>query len=203
MSSYAILQDVSRELRQRMFDALEEAPDSDLGFASVEQDITLAPPRDTMQGSPRLSLFLYHIEPDGTLRNQRPPSDGNDALRFPPFALNLRYLITPLDDEEDQNQLVLGRVLQFLHDHPMLESVNGTALGSSYGGASPELRLTFEPLSMEQLSHIWSALSTGYRLSITYAVRVVAVDSARPVTPARRVIDKHTVIGVMEQQGKQ
>jgi hypothetical protein len=199
MSSYTILQDTSLELRRRIFRALQTAPDTDLGFGALEQDITLSPPSDDLQGTPRLSLFLYHIEPDGHLRNQHFLPSGSAGLLFPPFPVSLRYLITPLDDAEDQNQLVLGRIMQFLHDRPEIDRLDTEPLDNSFGGSSPELRISFEPLSMEQLSHVWSALNTAYRLSIAYNVRVVAVDSARDMTPARRVVDVHSVVGTVER----
>jgi hypothetical protein len=136
------------------------------------------------------------VEPDGHLRNQPHLPVGNTGLRFPPLALQLRYLITPLDDEEDQNHLMLGRILQYFHDQPFLDSLNNTPLDNSFGGNSDQMRIALEPLSVEAMSQIWSALNSDYRLSIAYLVRIVAIDSGQGVIDARRVQDKQTVIGI-------
>jgi hypothetical protein len=200
MSGYTIIQDATLELRRRIYSALTSAPDADFGMTAPETDITLSPPRDEMTDSPRLSLFLYHIEPDGHLRNQNLLAAGQEGLRFPPMPLQLNYLITPLDDEEDQNHLILGRIVQHFHDQPFLSSLNGTPLDDSHGGSSPRLRIAFETLSSEQLSQVWHALNTGYRLSVAYTVRVVAIDSDQGVADARRVVDAHTAVGLIEAE---
>ncbi|MFN2283142.1 MAG: DUF4255 domain-containing protein [Anaerolineae bacterium] len=198
MSNYTILQDTTLELRRRIYDALDSAPDADFGLSNPESDITLSPPRDQMQGNPHLSLYLYRIDQDGHLRNQPWLPDQQTGLRYPPMPIKLCYLITPLEREEDQNQLMLGRIIQRFHDQPVLESLGGTPLDNSHGGNSPEMRITFEALSMEELSHIWNALRTNYRLSTAYSVHVVTVDSAQAIAEAKRVVSAHTVVGVKE-----
>lgn len=198
MSSYTIIQDTTVELRQRIYDALDSAPDADFGLANPESDITLSPPRDQLQGTPHLSLYLYRIEQDGHLRNQPRLPDQQTGLRFPPMALKLCYLITPLERDEDQNQLMLGRIIQYFYDQPVLGSLAGEPLDNSYGGNSPEMRITFEALAMEELSQIWNALRTNYRLSAAYGIRIVTIDSAQAVAEAKRVVSAHTVIGIKE-----
>jgi len=194
MSSYSIIRDTSLELRRRIHSALSTAQDADLGLTTPEEDITFSLASDDLDG-PRLSLYLYRLEPEGSLRNQRPLPAADTGLRSPPLALQLHYLIIPLDDAEDTNHLMLGRILQYFHDRPFLESLNGAPLGDSHGGNSPEARVVLETLTVEQQSHVWSALHTEYRLSIGYLVRAVAIDTAEPVTPARRVVEALTAVG--------
>ena len=195
MSNYGIIEDITLELRRRIHAALVSAPDDDFGLSTPETDITLSAPDNDLTGSPRLSLYLYHIEQDGHLRNQRPLAAGPNGLRFPPVSVQLRYLITPLDDEEDQNHLMLGRILQHFHDEPVIESLNGSPLDDSFGANSPELRIVFETLTLEQLAQVWHALDAGYRLSIAYLIRIVTIDSAQGVADARRVVEAHTAVG--------
>ncbi len=198
MSRYAIIQDVSVELRERMHGALVSTPDADFGMTTPQKDITLSPPSDTMTGNPKLSLYLYRIDQDGHLRNQHWLPDQQTGQRYPPMALTLCYLVTPLQSEEDQNQLVLGRILQYFHDHPVLDSLDGTPLDDSYGGNSPEMRIAFDPFSVEEIGRIWNALRTNYRLSVAFSVRIVTIDSAQAVVEAKRVVDAYTVVGVKE-----
>lgn len=196
MSSYAIIQDTSHELRRRIFGALASAPDADFGLSSPEEDITFSLPSADLQGNPRLSLYLYRIEPDGHLRNQYPLADGAAGLRRPPLTVQLHYLVTPLDEDDDTNHLIVGCILQHFHDEPFLSSINGTPLGTSFGGASDRLSVVLEPISTEELSRIWSVNDGGFRLSIGYLVRTVAIDSATGITDARRVVDAHIAVGV-------
>ena len=195
MSSHTVIHDISIELRRRIHAALEATPNTDFNLTTVEQDIILSPPRDPSSGPPLLSLYLYHIEPDPHLRNQRYLNTGPDGLRFPPLALQLHYLVTALDDEEENNHLVLGRVLQHFHDQPFLTELNGTPLDTSHGATSPAARITQEMLTLEELSRVWIALRSVYQLSLAYKVQVVAVDSAQTEIEARRVHELHTIVG--------
>lgn len=200
MSNYIIIQETSLELRRRIHAALSSAPDADLGLSNPETDITFSPPSDDMTDSPRLSIFLYHIEPDGYLRNQNQLAAGQTGLRSPPMAVQIKYLITPLDDEEDHNHLMLGRILQHFHDQPFISSLGGIPLDNSFGGNSSQLRITLEGLSMEQLSHVWNVLNTRYRLSVAYSVRIVTIDSDQGVKEAKRVIEAHTAVGLADKE---
>jgi hypothetical protein len=194
MSSYSILKDVTEEIRRSILTALTSAPDADYDI-NREAQITLASPSANTTGNPLLSVFLYHIEPDAALRNQHLLADAASGLRLPPLALQLRYLITPLDDEEENNHLVLGRILQYFHDNPQIERLNNTTLDNSFGGASPALRIMLESLPVENLLSVWNALEVPYRLSVVYVVRVAAIDSDKGVTPAYRVLEKQIVVG--------
>jgi hypothetical protein len=51
---------------------------------------------------------------------------------------------------------------------------------------------------MEEISQIWNALRTNYRLSAAYGIRIVTIDSAQAVAEAKRVVSAHTVIGIKE-----
>lgn len=201
MSNFAILQNISLELRRQIFEALQATPDADFQVTNMTRDIVFDPPPDAAPGPPVLSIFLYHIEPDAHLRNQRTLTPTPDQLRYPPLALQLYYLITPLDESQERNQLLLGRILQFFHDSPILTALDGTPLDNSFGGNSPELRVSLETLTVEELTRVWNALQSTYQLSVAYKVRVVAVDSLQPESAAHRVAEMHTVVGAKERGG--
>jgi uncharacterized protein DUF4255 len=196
MSNYTIIQNTTLELRRRIHAALASTPDTDFHLTNVEGDITLAPPPTVASGPPYLSLYLYHIELDSHLRNQEYLAVGPTGLRYPPLALHLNYLITPLEDRSEQNHLILGRVLQYFHDHPVIDAINGSALDNSFGGNSPEMRIAMETLPLEELSRIWHALTTPYQLSVAYIVRVVTIDSAQAEVEAKRVTELYTGVGI-------
>jgi hypothetical protein len=201
MSHYAIISNVTLELRRQIFEALQATPDADFQVNDMIQDIIFDPPPDAAGGPPVLSIFLYHIEPDGHLRNQPHLTPGPNGLRYPPLALQLYYLITPLDTAQERNQLLLGRILQHFHDNPMLTAIDGTPLDNSFGGNSPEMRIILETLTLEELSRVWYALSSTYQLSVAYKVRVVTVDSLQPESAAHRVTELHAIVGHKGENG--
>ena len=203
LSNYSVIHDISLELRQQVFAALDSAPDMQLSLTNAAANISLSPPNDISESSVRASLYLYHVDIDKHLRNQRllPDSMQSDAFRLPPLPLQLRYLLTPVDDDETKNHLLLGRVIQHFHDEPIISVLGGTPLGNSFGGAAPSLRVRSDLMSMEQLAQIWSAFSTPYRLSFSILVEVVAVDSAKPARKVPRVAEHVLGAGIKPVEG--
>jgi hypothetical protein len=193
MSNFDIIQRISNGLRHNLYEALRATPDVDFRLSNEERDISLLAPAAPKSGPPFLSLYLYHIQPETYLRNQPVNSDG-PTLRHPPLAIELSYLVTPQEDQADQNQLILGRVMQYLYDYPFLNLLKGTRLDNSFGAGSPEVRLMLEPFTVEEITRVWTALQAPFQLSIAYKVRVVLIDSARGETPARRVHETETLV---------
>jgi len=194
VSRLSILRDASVALRTTIYRDLTTVADLDFGFTDPVTDIILSAPDSDIPGSARLSIYLYHLEPDPQLRNQPPLAAGTTGLLQPPLALRLYYLMTPLLDEEDVNQLVLGRILQALHDRPFLDEVAGAPIGDSHGGGSPELRLSLEPMTLDSLARVWHAMGSDYRLSVAYLMRTVLIDSALEPLRAGRVSESHIAV---------
>ncbi|MBE3638360.1 DUF4255 domain-containing protein [Mangrovicoccus algicola] len=191
MAGFGVIRDISRELRRQVFEAMETAPEVDFGLDGVLARLSLQPPTEGLDAAVIASLYLYHVEVDRHLRNQRPLPDpaADDLFRNPPLPLQLRYLFTPVSAEEETNQLLLGRVIQHFHDHPRTAHLEGTPLGDSHGGASPALRVRPDLLTLEQLSQIWNAFSQPYRVAVSLLVEVVAIDSAVPPERTTRVTE--------------
>jgi len=202
MSGFGVVHDVTLELRRQIYAALTATPEADFSLDNEATDISLSAPRDDLPEAVVACLYLYHLDIDKHLRNQRPLPDRESADLFhrPPLPLQLRYLFTPVGEQEDGNHLLLGRVLQHFHDAPSFATLSGEPVGDSRGGASRELRVRTEMLSLEQLAQIWNALSTPFRLSLPLLVEVVAVDSAAPPRRTPRVETLVPAIGKMGAQ---
>ena len=198
MSSFSIIQDTGLELRRQILAALETTPDTDFGLNGNIDRIQIAPPGDDIPNNTLAVLFLYHIDIDRHLRNQRPLPDRDDPSlqRKPPLPLQFRFLFTPVDGDDTVNHLVIGRVLQHFHDEPFITSFAGAPFGDSFGGASPALRVKPDMLTVEQLSQLWNALSTPFRLSIALLVDIAAVDSGEPPRHAPRVQELLAATGI-------
>lgn len=188
MSSFSVIHDTSLELRRQVLGALESAPDVDFGLDDDVDRITLQSPGDTLDDAAVASLYLYHVDIDKHLRNQRPLPDpvSDELFRRPPLPVQLRYLFTPVADSEPTNQLLLGRVVQHFQDFPSFGTFAGEPIGDSHGGASPELRVRPDLLSLEQLAQLWNAFSAPYRVAVCLLVEVVAIDSGRPPVRVHR-----------------
>jgi hypothetical protein len=175
MSNYNIIRDISEEMRRRIYTALDTTPDHDFGLPPPTEAIAFEPPGDRIRGNrTQLSLFLYHIEVDPHTRNQPDLRIAPDGLRRPPLPLNLHYLVTPLTDAEDDNHLMLGRILQHFHFRPALDSIAGVPIGDSFGGG---------------------VIESPYHLSVTFSVTPIAIDSDLGAVQGARVAEAHTVIG--------
>jgi len=200
MSSFTIINDISLEIRRRIYEAMNSAVGVSLGFTDESSNILLELPKESPETGTRLYLYLYHIGINNALRNQRllPVRERDDELRLPPLPLELRYIATPVIDEEN-NRLIIGRLLQFAYDNPSIDSLDGSPLGDSFGGACKTLRVTPDLLNVEQLSQLWNAFNQPYRLSLTFRVDVVAVDSARIPVVAPRVSGAFSLAGVKER----
>ena len=198
MSSFSIIQDTALELRRRIFAALEAIPDTDFGLNGNIDRIRVAPPGDELPNGTLAALFLYHIDIDRHLRNQRPLPDRTDPSlqRRPPLPLQFRFLFTPVDNEDTVNHLVLGRVLQYFQDEPFITTIAGQPLDDSFGGAEPALRVKHDVLTVEQLSQLWNALSAPYRLSIALLVDIAAVDSGEAPRRAPRIEELLAATGI-------
>ncbi|MEH6453927.1 MAG: DUF4255 domain-containing protein [Psychromonas sp.] len=200
MSSHTIINDVSLELRRRIFAAMNSAVGITMSFTDESTNIVLEPPHDTPDNATRMSLYLYHIGINNVQRNQRMLAQPgrDDEQRLAPLPIVLKYLATPLDDEET-NQLIMGRLLQFVYDSPQINSIDNQPIGNSFGGASNVLRLVPDLLNVEQLTQLWNAFNQPYRLSLAFQVDVVAIDSAIAPIVAPRVTDLLSVAGSKER----
>jgi Pvc16 N-terminal domain len=125
----------------------------------------------------RMTIFLFEAVEDPTVRNQRRPREivpPNIAQRRPQVPLILRYLLTPWGGDPVTEHLLLGRALQTLHDDAIL---SGPLLLGGLAGTTEALKLKLAPLTLEEQTRVWFAMQRPYRLSLTYEVRVIRIDS--------------------------
>src|SRR5437868_7936700 len=140
-----------------------------------------------------LNLFLYHTTPNTTLRNNALPaiSPRGERVMNAPLALDLHYLLTAYGKDEYQAEILIGYAMQLLHETPVLSrsairdslsaipslQVSGTILPPAYQAlAAADLadqielvKITPEPLSIEDLSKLWSAFQANhFRLTTAY-----------------------------------
>ncbi len=176
MSDYDVIFRVSKSLRSDILTALEGIPGLNLTPGGGAERISAGLPKSASGGGVIASLYLYRVDVAPHLRPQ-PLDPINDRRHSPPpTLLQLRYLFTPLSGDEANNQLMLGRVLQYLGDSPVL-SVPEELQGGAESHAS-ECRMMSDTLSTEQFALLWTSFGTPYRAGLPLLVEGIAMERA-------------------------
>lgn len=208
MSDFHAIGGVSATLRTLLLDRMEMPEGMTTvavtGLKTVS--VTIGPPPFTAKDNeprseePRVNLFLYRVTENGYLQNQEIPGRGSAAAYgHPPLSLNLHYLLTaygnvlvnqeaipPAYDDLDAHFL-LGSAMRVLHDVPIVTDRIATVrppsgrlvLDARLRDGYERVKLSLEPLTLEDITKVWSALVLRYRLSAAYVVNVVQIESQR------------------------
>jgi len=203
VSGFAGIGGVSATLQALLADRVERPPEVTVDPMPIPVHVGI-PPEDS-DDEVRLNLFLYRITENPYLKNQEIPGRGQgNGYGHPPLSLNLHYLLTaygrvgagaattgtPVD--ERIAHFLLGNAMRILHDFPVItENVllnsGAPALHTSLRGEYEKVKLTLDPISLEDVSKVWTALDRPYRLSAAYQVSVVQIESTKPNRHPRRV----------------
>lgn len=172
--------------------------------------VTTLPPDQIsigVDGQPQLNLFLYQVSENrnadlggrdakgGKLRNQ--PAHEDAIL---PLAINLHYVLTAYGNKDFQTEILLGYVMQLMHQTPVLSNATIRAmlnhvatinrsglLAQAIESTSVEalteqldqVRITPNLFDTEQMSRLWSLLQGSYRPSIAYEVSMMFIGSKK------------------------
>lgn len=153
-------------------------------------------------GERKVHVYLYQITPNAALRNAelawRDPAGR--SVRRAQAALDLHYLLTFVGDagtlEPDR---MAGAVARDLTARAILDPAGiGDAIigrpeldGSDLADATERVKFSLEPLSLDELSKLWSVMiQTPHALSVAYQGTVVLIDEeldvGRPTPVLRR-----------------
>ena len=191
MSDFTAIGDIGETLKK----LLEDDPWTGI---SPKPEITFKSPKEIKDdggSTNKISLFLYQIHENPHLRNEEPLRVNDSHLQTPPEVLDLLYLVTPYSDDKTQEKYILGKVMQIFYDHAVL---SGTALQGGLAGLDEEIKLLFNPISLDDLTKIWSAFQdVAYRLSVSYLVTPVKIDSTSQIG-MQRVLSKQMNHAVSE-----
>jgi len=154
--------------------------------------VTTVPPIVVNQGGgvagSRLNLFLYATAMNAGWRNDPIPSTTKPGeTGYPPLAVNLYYLITPFDDgPSSDDHVVLGKAMRALHDNPVLDPalIQRAIPNNDLANQIERIRIVPQPLTIDEMSKLWTMFQAPYRVSAAYMATVVLIDSQRaPKTP--------------------
>ncbi|MBF2065979.1 MAG: DUF4255 domain-containing protein [Calothrix sp. C42_A2020_038] len=160
--------------------------------------VTAKPPekaRNTRNN--QLNLFLYQTMPNAAWRNMdMTPQVKPGETGQPPLALNLFYLITAYGEDEDdiKSHRLLGKAMSILHDHPLLDAneIRDALPDNDLYQQIERVRITPQPMSLEEMSKLWMMFQTQYRISAAYQVAVVLIESTLSVKTPLPVLTRGT-----------
>jgi Pvc16 N-terminal domain len=176
---------------------LTQMPALDSHLADLE--VTLQSPDVARKNitKAQLNLFLYRVAPNPTWRNMDMPKQvrpGETAV--PALALNLQYLITAYGRGESDNDAVGHRVLaaamSVLHDQALLgaDAIRDALVDNDLHTQIERVRITPLSLGVEELSKLWTAFQSSYRISTAYELAVVLIDSRTTARAALPVLKR-------------
>ncbi|RTE09469.1 DUF4255 domain-containing protein [Paenibacillus whitsoniae] len=179
MGNYSVIADVSASLIKLLRENMTPDP------IPQPEMIGLASPVD--KGDFYLSLFLFNVRESGANRQTHMVSRGTDQIQFPPMVVDLSYLLTVQSPAELQSRAldehrILGRAMQVLYDNSILR---GSQTVGTLAEQDEEVRIVMEPFKGESLTNLWNFADTPYRLSVSYTVGPVYIDSTRIKTTKR------------------
>ncbi|HKU75354.1 MAG TPA: DUF4255 domain-containing protein [Pyrinomonadaceae bacterium] len=146
-----------------------------------------------------ISLYLYRVAVNGTIRN-RQPITGPDGRRFrPPIPLDLHFVLSAWARSAVKQQRLLGWTIRMFEDVPILP----TGLLNNYGpepaifqpGETVEIIL--ESLTLQDLNNLWTATKAALPLSVGYVARMVSISSEVPLSEFAEVQTREFKTGAL------
>jgi hypothetical protein len=211
MSNFLAIGGVSATLQALLRDRMELPA----GMVRTDLLVTVSTPQpedDAQATEPtRVNLFLYRATENGALKNQMIPGQGHPSeYGHPPLSLVLHYMLTAYGATDDAGQVnetrahfLLGSAMRVLHDYPVITDSLTTIhsppiqiLHASLRGEFEHIKICLDPISLEDLSKVWTALTRPYRLSAAYTVSVVQIESRRIKTLAAPVLTRRIHLAV-------
>jgi Pvc16 N-terminal domain len=218
VSNYLAVATVTATLRYMLLKSLP--PDlSGASITTLRPDATLS-----VADAIGINIFLFRVSANPALRNSDAPTRRADGtlLQRPRVALDLSYLFTFYGNDADlEPQRLLGYTASLLNTQPVLsaEEIGQTLQNAQPFNAAPftaapfnappyqpdlaiqseRVNITMLPLSLEELSKLWSVFyQIPFALTMAYQASVVLIEredlvpqSALPVT--RRMVTAMTI----------
>jgi hypothetical protein len=187
VSEYTALRAASRTLHALLKRDITDSGEPEIGGIAVDLRSPKELRADGVQTA--VSLWLYRVTRNADLLNAPPERLSPTEVRGPGLPLALHYLVTPIADDTDVEQVLLGRAMQVLQDHAIVRSAD---FADSLVGERTELRVTLDTLSLEELTRVWDALKEPYELSASYRVQVLTIESPREPLQIFPVVERRT-----------
>jgi Pvc16 N-terminal domain len=180
---------------------LNEVPLGTSDFSDLSVSILPLDKARATNTNNQLNLFLYMVVRNAAFANNDMPGRGRQGdIAIPPLPLNLYYLLTAFGQDDDVakpfGHELLGKAMSALHDHPVLSAADITSAtqtilpGNDLAAQVERIRITLHPLTIDELSKLWTGFAMQYRLSAAYEVDVALIESTRTGTSGLPVLTR-------------
>lgn len=154
----------------------------------VTVEDTKAPSDNISDSTSLIHLYLYRVEYNPFFTNNPEIVTSSTVLQRPPVGINLFYLITPYGSTQLDIQLTLGEVIRVFNDAPILPPA---FYDPSLTNVIEDIKIIPRILTLDQMTELARVFGQRhYRLSTTYEISVVLIDSA-VTTTVSRVEERH------------
>lgn len=183
MATHRAIAAVSETLRELLLNAYDAQEFGGLNAAfQVYEGKDFQNPMQT-----GVSIFLYRIEINGTMRNA-PPRLGLDGKRHrPDLPLDLHYIVTAWADSATSQQLLLGWTMRVLEDTAIVPSGLLNVAWPDTFRPEESVEIVTHQISPQELFTLWDVLKPNVQTSVTYLARLVNIESIYTVAEATPV----------------
>lgn len=186
MTDFTAIRAASRSLRGVLMTAITNNTDPQLNSVQID----LRSPREMRDANAKgVSLWLFHVRRDADLFNSDAPRSAPGLLPRRPMPLELGYLVTPVVDDAELRQVLLGRVIETFNDHT---PIRDGELVDSLLGTDERLYVHLDAGALPDPFRIWDALHMPYQTCVPYFVEHVTLESAHPAFSAPPVTRRET-----------
>ncbi len=182
-------------------------------------DARVGRPQASTNGSeePGINIFAYQVNPNPAWSNADLPTrnSAGTLTRRPQIGLSIDYLFSFRGPETELvPELLLGSCVSRLHAQPLLrqeqiervihppeQPPHPILQDSDLANQIERVKLTQLPLSLEELSKLWSVFfQIPYMLSVAYQASVVLIEEEiEPAAPALPVRDRRIFVRPFRQ----
>jgi hypothetical protein len=125
------------------------------------------------------TLCLYRVGINSTLRTLPPRVAPNGTRYRPSLPLDLYYLLTPWASQVETQQRLLGWGMRAIEDNAILPSglLNKYLRQDDVFQPGESVELVADPLALPDFINMWDKLKPRMQASMTYAARMVLIES--------------------------
>jgi hypothetical protein len=174
------------DARRDQFPTELPVPDFRLFHASDYDNPTNSTDARGLSNGFGVSLFLYRVAINGTMRNAPRQHKADGQVYRAPLPLDLFYLLTPWANDVETQQRLLGWCMRVLHDTPILPAalINAHTADVDTFHPGETVELTLDQLSFQDITTLWDKLKPKMQSSVVYIARMVVLESASALVQA-------------------